>query len=194
MALTATEQSYFDTAKRSLPRFLFQLSTSPQEMLGAFAKTTGAFHTQIGEWLDYTFLGSATGVWLDQHAKDRGTTRRNGETDDVLLTRLRNTEDVVTRPALLAGVNQLLTTAGFPATATMVELRRDMAHWQGTGVGESVAFYSRGYRYGSGARPHGFVVMLPYDTDEATAAAVDEYLRKAKAAGYAHHVERRTIP
>lgn len=194
MALTATEQSYYDHAKRSLPRFLFASSSAPQEIFGGYAVMVGAFHTQVDEWLSFTFVRTATGIWLDQHARDRGTTRRVDESDATLQARLSTLEDVVTRPALLAHVNDILIGSGYPGTAAMVELRRDKGFVASTAAGESMAFASRGYRAGNSGRPHRFIVILPYDTDEATGAAVDEYLRQAKAAGYAHSVERRLNP
>lgn len=194
MALTATEQDYYDHAKRSLPRFLFANDGAAQEITGAFAVMVGALHTQVLEWLSFTYILSATGIWLDQHARDRGTTRRENESDATLQARLSTLEETVTRPALLAHVNAILTGAGYPATAAMVELRRDKGFFADATAGASRAFFSRGYRMGSAGRPYRIVVILPYDTDEATAAAVDEYLRQAKAAGYAHTVERRTSP
>lgn len=194
MALNATEQSYYDHAKRSLPRFLFANPNAAQEMMGAFAVLAGALHDQIAEWLSFSFVQTATGVWLDQHARDRGTTRREDETDETLRARLATLEDAITQPVLLSHINDILVGSGYPATAAMVELRRDKAYMSTDGVDESMAFLSRGYRMAGPGRPYRIIVILPYDTDEATAAAVDEYLRKAKAAGFAHTVERRLSP
>jgi hypothetical protein len=63
----------------------------------------------------------------------------------------------------------------------------------GTGVGESRAFLSRGYRIKS-LRPRLFIIILPFGTTAATGAAISEYLRAHKAAGYAHKVEIRGVP
>lgn len=73
----------------------------------------------------------ATGMHgeLDQHALDRGTMRRAGESDASLRLRLRNIVDVVTEPALKIGVDALLTASGLGPSA-WVELRRDRAHYQ----------------------------------------------------------------
>ena len=49
-------------------------------------------------------LVGASGIWLDLHASGYGLLRAPGETDDQLRTRLRNVEDAVTRPAILAAV------------------------------------------------------------------------------------------
>lgn len=64
-------------------------------------------------------LVGASGIWLDLHASGYGLLRAPGETDDQLRTRLRNVEDAVTRPAILAAVNTLL--EPFSVAAMMVE-------------------------------------------------------------------------
>lgn len=193
MALTVTEQAYFDHAKGALPRFLFQLVTASLDVLGGYAAMMGDFDTQVTEWLTEAYIKTSTGIWLDQHARDYATTRRASETDIVLRARIGLSKDVVVANLLLSQTNAILSSAGYPATAVMVELRRDKAFLSDTTAGGTRAFLSRGYRCGS-LRPYGFVVILPYPTNLATADAVYEYLRQAKAAGFRHYVERRQIP
>lgn len=193
MALTATEQAYFDHAKNALPRFLFQLSTAPLDVLGAYAKMMGSFDTQLNSWLTEAYIKTATAIWLDQHARDYGTTRRGAESDVALRARLGQSKNVVVARLLLIQINSILAVAGY-GTASIVELRRDKAYMSDATTGGTRAFHSRGYRMASSGRPYGFIVILPYPTDIGTADAISEYLRQAKAAGFKHIVERRTSP
>lgn len=194
MALTAVEQAYFDHTRQALPRFLFQLSTAPQDVLGAYAKMYGSFDDQLQEWLTQAYIKTSSDIWLDQHARDYGTTRRDGESDPELRVRLGQSKNVVVGRLLLAQVNAILAAAGISGTASMVELRRDEAYMQDDTAGHSQAFFDRGYRMGASPQPYSFIVILPYPTDATTAAAVYEYLRQAKAAGFRHYVERRMVP
>ncbi len=191
MALSATEQGYYDHAKQALPRFLFQYGSAPQDILGAFATMFGAVHDQTDEYLLQAYIQTATGIWLDQHAKDYGTTRRVSETDATLRSRLGTIRNVVVPALLLAQIATMLEIDGVEGTAVMVETRRDKAFFSDATPGGTRAFMSRGYRMG-GTRPYSFVVILPYPTTSATAAAVYEFLRLAKAGGFKHVVERRT--
>lgn len=56
--------------------------------------------------------------------------------------------------------------------------------------GRASHYFSRGYRMGKG----GLIVILPYDTDAATATTVAEALRQRRAAGFLLIVERRLNP
>lgn len=68
--------------------------------------------------------------WLAQHARDRGTERQEGESDEALRDRLKRVEDAVTRPVLLAAVQAVLDREGVVGTPAMVELRRDKAFFR----------------------------------------------------------------
>jgi hypothetical protein len=193
MALSTVGQDYFDHAKAALPRFLFQLSTAPSDMLGGYAAMMESFDTQLTEWLTQAYIKSSTGIWLDQHARDYGTTRRASEADAALRARLGQSANVVVARLLLAQVNAILDAAGY-GEAELIELRRDKAFMSDATTGGTRAFHSRGYRMSSAGRPYTFIVILPFPTDAATAEAVSEYLRQAKAAGFRHVVERRTSP
>jgi hypothetical protein len=195
MAYTASEQALYDHARQSLPRFLFQSDSSPEELWGAYVKIFDAARTQTVDWLAQAYIKTATGVWLDQHARDRGTNRQLSETDAALRSRLVSVQDAVTYPALLARAQGIATAGGVPSPlVAMVELRRDKAYVNTGGVGESMAFLERGYRVGGDSRPMIVIAILPYGTTAATGASVAEYLRLTKGAGYSVKVEIRTIP
>lgn len=140
MSLSADEQVLFDFAKGSLPRW-FTSSVRAMEELGAFVKVFNRARQQTVFWASQTYIknavGAATGEpdWLEQHARDRGTSRQDGEDDAALRARLRNREDMLIRSALLALILSMLEAAGVvdplalpvPPTWGLVELRRDRA-------------------------------------------------------------------
>lgn len=192
MALSAEAQALFDHAKGTLPRFITGGRFSVLEWLYAFVAVFDPVRAQGQDWLDLTYLDNATGRALDQHARDRGTARRSGEDDDTLRERLRAIEDLLTEPALEAGVNAILEASGITADCAVVNLRRDRAHFQLPG--DSTSFLSRGYRMTNATRPQGYIFILPYGTSAATANAVAEYLRQNGPAGYNAYVERRLNP
>jgi hypothetical protein len=114
MALTAEEQKFYDFARRALPKFLFA-KVRPEEVMGAFAKIFGAAKTAISGYFDQALIGQATSSganYLNQHAIDRGTYKQAGETDAALRARLRNVEDAITRPALLAAAAGIVSADG----------------------------------------------------------------------------------
>ncbi len=293
MSLSSEAQALFDHARNSLPSWLTGAPNAVKEWLYGFTEIFDVVRSQGQEWLDITYLESATGAELDQHAADRGTSRRAGESDYVLRTRLRQIDDALTEPALIRGTDQILsdaaradlfvfhftdtgwntvfeailygsegglstdlsltmiddavnppqltevdgaTTIRYAAGVTtrqdiedlvtsdstliyvktgtdspvsvvssadaftdkhfilsqIVSLRRDRGHMHITG--ECTAFMSNGYRMTGVGRPMGYIVILPYGTDSATAGSVSEYLRKNGPAGFISFVERRLNP
>lgn len=191
MALTDEQQALFDHARRALPRWLTRGKVAVLEWLHAYTQLFDAARLQGQDWLDATYLDTAVGSELDQHALDRGTVRRYGETDESLRERLRNITDVVTEPALKAGIDALLAASSLDE-CRFVELRRDRAHYQLPG--DSTSFLSRGYRMTYATTPMGYIVILPYGTTAVMAESVEEYLRQYGPAGYHYIVERRLNP
>jgi len=132
MAFTPSEQELYDFAKNAVPRFLFADDGRSEEEINAFVKVFDQARTQILAFFDQSRILAATGGvtdWLNQHAIDRGTQRRDGETDAALRARLRTFEDALTRPTLLQAAQDIVDAAalgGSPVVA-MVELPRDKA-------------------------------------------------------------------
>jgi hypothetical protein len=147
MAYTANEQQLYDHLKASIPSWFFQRSGSPEEIWGAYVKLYDAARNQVDAWRAQTMILAATGIWLDQHAADRGATRQASETDAALRTRIRVSEDAVTLAALKSHVQAIMTAAGVPSPLVgFLELRKDRAHlqedqfvvqWGGTGAGQT---------------------------------------------------------
>jgi hypothetical protein len=140
MALTDDEQELFDLAARGLPTW-YSSDDRANEYLGAVAKMFGSARIIIDHWLgQLTLIQTATvdpdeePDWLEQHARDRGTHRQNGESDGQLIFRLRNFEDLITRPALLAAAQAMVDAASIVGTVAMVEFPRDLAYF-GTFIG-----------------------------------------------------------
>jgi hypothetical protein len=198
MPYTTNEQALYDHLKATLPRWLFQRSNAPEEIWGGYVKLFDAVRTQIDTWASYARILVAAGMWLDAHAHDRGTFRQASESDDALRERLRTHEDMVTLPAIQSKVEAMMTELE-PALdpPVFIELARERS-WlmteQGTyGGTTSKPYLSRGYRVAA-TRPKKIIVILPYGTSASTRAAVDEYLRLHRAAGYTHTLEVRAIP
>lgn len=130
MALTTEEQRFYDFAKNALPLWM----PDGDEFLMGAAKMFGSVKTLIDYMFAQTLIGNAVGStattpdWLDQHARDRGTSRQLDEDDPTLRERLRNVADAVTRPSLYAAINAILVAAGINDPCGIVELPRDGAH------------------------------------------------------------------
>lgn len=191
MTLSAEAQALFDHARNALPRWLTRGKTAALEWLHAFTQIFDQARSQGRDWLDVTYLEFASGAELDQHAADRGTSRRAGEDDPTLRARLRNITDAVTEPAIKSAINALLAANGLGECA-IVNLRRDRAHCQTPG--NSTAFVSRGFRMTNANRPMSYIVILPFGATAAIGSAVEELLRLLGPAGYQVYVEIRQIP
>lgn len=130
--LTPQELVLFNIAKKSLPRILFSDPTDQQEVFAAYAKELSASQTQVKFWRNMAFILLATDIWLDQHAKDRGTSRQAGETDEALRARIRDFLQTVTLTELREAITNILEAygvtipAGYPG---LVELRGSRAYF-----------------------------------------------------------------
>lgn len=190
--LSPSEQEIFNVAKSSLPRFLFQSAQSAQELFAAAAKTFGAAKDTVYGWFTQTYIEQSSGFWTDQHAKDRNMRRQSTtETDATLAARVTTIEDAVTLPAFIALVTNMLIASGASIAPGFVELRLNGGYFEPLG-NSARAFFDRGYRMGTRGRR--VIVILPYGTSAATAAAVADALRTIKAAGIAIIVEIRGVP
>lgn len=152
MAYTADEQRIYDFVKGSLPDWFFTLDGA-DEFMGALVKAvdTARAHRQL--WRDQTYILDADGSgpdWLNEHAKDRDTRRQVDEDDDTLKERLRRYADALTRPAILAATQLVMTAGGAAGTAYMVDVRRDCAFFgdytEQTGTGGTIATVSGNVR------------------------------------------------
>lgn len=125
MALTSDEQELYDFAKRSLPKHFFAESRAEEE-LHALVKTFDGARADIAALFVHTLVGTATGVWLNQHALDRGTDRQESEGDTDLRARILNVEDAITRGYIVDAAQAIIDNADPPVTGTvyMVELRQ----------------------------------------------------------------------
>lgn len=114
-------------AETSVPRFYSKSARGREEMNGLAELLGNGVLAATDDLLQMTFIGSAERKWLAQHAKDAAVSPQDGEPPDILRERIRHPEDAVTRPFLLAAINNLLAVAGVSGTAAMAELRRDRA-------------------------------------------------------------------
>lgn len=130
MALTTEEQKFFDFAKGALPPWM----PDQDEFLMGAAKMFGSVKTLIDYLFGQTLISNALGAtgttpdWLNQHARDRGTSRVDGEDDPTLRDRLRKAPDALTRVVILSSVVSILQAAGIIDTVGIVELPKWGAH------------------------------------------------------------------
>jgi hypothetical protein len=165
MALTPDEQAVFDAAVAAMPSW-YTDDERQREDLAMFAKVIGRSLTEAKALIAKTVIGgwpgdprpSAPGPvysgqtlvepdWLNQHARDRDTSRALGETNVSLRARIRNVVDVVTRKSLLAAVAEILTAENLLTTGLdMIELPRDGAFFgeHGTPSGTGGTFAKSG--------------------------------------------------
>jgi hypothetical protein len=188
--LSPDEKEIFEVGKTSIPKFFFQKDEAPSEPLAAAAKAYALAKAQITDWWSQSFIKTATGFWLDQHARDRGTRRQANESDATLRARLRQIEDAVTLPALQAAVAAVLTAAGVVGSATFVENHLSHAFGHSTGSPSAYrSFYGRGERYGGGAAYPGsgtrlVIIILPFGTPTSVRDAIRDACLRKKGAGY----------
>lgn len=108
MALSTEEQALFDHARNAVPRWLTTGKRALLEWLTGFVKVMDPVRALAQTYLDGIYFDTATGRWLDAHARDRDTTRREDELDPSLRERIRQVEDAVTSPALQRGINAII--------------------------------------------------------------------------------------
>lgn len=114
MAFTADEQELYDFGVGAVPKFLFAEERA-EEVVGAYVKMFDAARSAIATLFSQTYILNATGsgpAYLDQHAKDRGTSRQGTETDAELRARIRNVPDLVTMGILIDAANAIVVAAG----------------------------------------------------------------------------------
>lgn len=67
---------------------------------------------ELDQYVASLYYLTSTGNQVDLHAKGRGIVRGEAESDDSLISRIRNFPDQITVPALENGMNSVLTTQG----------------------------------------------------------------------------------
>jgi len=132
VALSEGERALYEAGADAVPRLL--RGEVPQEYFKAGAVIAAKAKAQTDQWLSQTYILSASGVWLDQHAIDRGTRRNAGENDVSLRARLRTYEDFLTVPTLEALANDILQANGITTEAAVFTLRRHAPCCTGSGT------------------------------------------------------------
>lgn len=188
MTGTSDAAEALQAARDTIPRDLGSVDL-PAEQLRAFAAQAQAVRATARQWARGAYLATASGPWIDLHARDRGERRQTGESGDDLRSRLRVPPDAATSPAILESVNQVLTSAGVSGSAELVRVPRDAGAFGSTATARS--FASRGDRVWRNGRGH-LVVIVPPGTSDGTAASVARNVEAKRTAGSASHVETET--
>lgn len=127
MALSNEEQDLLTWLLSSIPKAIWMDDPrlSKQEVWTAAVKSLILVQRQAEDWQRATYITEAEGVWLNLHAKERGTNRQAGELDPGLRDRLRNVADAVTVSAIVTAVRAYLDSAGYTGPLGFLELRQD---------------------------------------------------------------------
>jgi len=131
----ACKDDFIEHAITALPAWFSQEERN-FEVINAFAEIFCDIEDIGTFWknMSYILLATKDGVdgpdWLDQHARDRGTTRQPGETDEALRARLRNPGEALTKSAIEDSIQNILDSEGIVGTASVFELRPNAAFFQ----------------------------------------------------------------
>lgn len=199
-------QKLFNHLRTSVPRFLFQ-KMSPTDEGGQFGEIWGAIvrifdnvQAHVDYWYGQSLIKQSSDIWLNQHAIDRGSNRQDSENDASVIERITTVEEMVTRPAVQAKAQAIMTALGAAGSPVIVELRidADRAYASSSGylisTGFAISYLARGFRLSSSGGVSGFIVILPFGTSNSVRDAVDEYVKRYKGAGIFHRVEVRAVP
>jgi hypothetical protein len=123
-------QDHIDHVLAALPRW-FSDSERTFEEIKAFAEVFDTVDAQTSFWLNLSYILNANGGppdWLNQHAKDRGTSRVSGESDALLRARIRTVDTAITPESITAYAQSLLDATAVVGTVYSLELVRDRAY------------------------------------------------------------------
>lgn len=161
----------------STPRDVFNTALG-EDVAYTIAEMFALAYLEVQRLAAGSVLTTATGAFLDLHARDRGLRRQEDETDDQLRVRLQKPPLAGTAPAILEAVEAITG----ESTVIIVELPR------------SSAYYDLGFCYDMGVRMGGgrgvVVVLIPASAD--AKAAVSDAVRSKISAGKIWFVEEYT--
>lgn len=133
--LSEEEQKLRDFGASILPPWATR-TLSSDETLKAQAAIWNRIQRQYEFWWDQSYISRAEGAqdngpdYLDALAREYiASGRRADESNAELRQRIRTVEGVVTRPFVLAAINEILENAGISGEAVAVELRRDKGYF-----------------------------------------------------------------
>lgn len=144
-------------------------------------------------------ISTSQGKYLDQHARDSGLARQDGETDVALRERLRSPSDAITASSILAAVSAIVTAAGGSLTnVRLICLPREGAYCAAFGCEPSVAstsgrtraFLDRGARINPAGHTRYTVILIPAGLG--IVSAVEDAVRAIILAGHELRVEEFT--
>jgi hypothetical protein len=149
------------------PRDVFSTALG-EDIAYTLAEMFALSYTEIQRLSAGANVGTATGLFLDLHARDRGLRRQSGETDDQLRERLKRPPLAGTVAAIIQSVEAIVGVG----KAIMVELPRSSAYY------DRSFGLDRGHRMGGG---RGVVVVLIPASANALGAVRDAVRTKASA-------------
>ena len=165
-----TAEDFYRFGRDALPQWVKERDEFLLASAGVMATVQQHTEYLFAQALITTASGATatTPDWLQQHARDRGTSRQAGESDAALAQRLRTVPDALTRQALLDAANAALATAGVVGSAALLELPRDAAY-----CGNYTALTGTGGTFAQAGTVTRFTpTVLPWPTPPFQAASV----------------------
>jgi hypothetical protein len=111
-----------DHARESAPRYLYP-RTRQEEIEETAAELQSMARAYGDDWVRNTYILLADRRYLLAHAHDRSVAAQEGESDPAFRGRIRNPADLVTQPALMPIIQQLVDDAGIVGTVEGYNLR-----------------------------------------------------------------------
>lgn len=170
----SVEQALTSRALESIPPDARSPTRAREELL-AVIWGLALVEAQLATWIRMLYIGTAVGVWLDQHGDDRQMLRRTDEDDDTYRSRLPYTEDACTAGAVAAAADAVLVGSAIAGSAYVVEVWADAVFCDR-------GFCDRDVVLGPGPA---MVVILPPTTPEAVARSVYDAANAIKLGGVA---------
>lgn len=127
-------------------------------------------HTEVSRLERNARIGTAVGLFLDEHARDHGLRRQDGETDEQLQARLQRPVQAGTVPSIIESVELIVGDFG---AVYLIELPRQSAYFDRDNF-----FFDRGCRFGGG---RGVVIVLIPESADARDSVTDAVRSKVSA-------------
>lgn len=164
--------------RAGLPQDMADVGRSDEDV-EAFCEILALSENQLSGWIRQSSIATASGLWLDEHGKDRNVYRQSGEIDDPYRDRMIIPPTSGTSSSILEALQSLLNTDA----VYLIELPR-----QSCFLDRKMGF-NRGHRMGGG---RGVVIALIPVGDIDSTPAVQDLLRARASAGKITQVETYT--
>lgn len=92
--MALTQQQWYERLRTWVPTWVFETEDTNVAIFQSIALLLSLQQLSAEEFKAQTYLGTATGIWLDLHGAERGVTRLAGELDDQYRIRIRKASTI----------------------------------------------------------------------------------------------------